>query len=65
MIVSNNKYCIASRSFPLKFYLYHGSETDELNHECLMSYTDCETALKEFDDPEQYHILQVKVTYEI
>lgn len=65
MIISHNKYCIASKSFPLKFYSYNGVETDELFYLNMMSYEKCETVLKEFDDPEQYQILQVKVTFEI
>lgn len=65
MIISRNKYCIASKSFPLKFYSYNGMELDELLYLNMMSYEKCETVLKEFDDPEKYQILQVKVTFEI
>lgn len=65
MIISQNHYCIASKAFPLMFYLRHGSETNRLDNECMMSYKECEMALKDFDEPEDYQILQVKVTFEI
>ena len=63
MIISEEKYCIASKSFPLKFYRC-GNETDVLEHDVLMNKESCEHELSTYDEPEEFHILKVKVTYE-
>ena len=63
MIVSKEKYCIASKEFPLKFYRC-GCETDELEDDVLRSKESCEYELSTYDEPEEYQILKVKVTYE-
>lgn len=65
MIISNKKYCVASKAFLLTFYIHNGSETNILDNDCMMSYKECEMTLKDFDEPENYQILQVKVTFEI
>lgn len=63
MIISEEKYCIASKTFPLKFYLY-GNETDILDNDVLRSKKCCEDELSTYDEPDNCHILKVKVTYE-
>lgn len=63
MIISNEKYCIASNSFPLKFYK-HGNEFDALEESLLMDIKSCEDELKTYDEPEDYFILKVLTTYE-
>lgn len=63
MIISEEKYCIVSKEFPLKFYC-DGEGTDVLKHNVLMSKENCEYELSTYDDPEEFHILKVKVTYE-
>ena len=63
MIISKEKYCIASKSFPLKFYRC-GNEIDTLEDDVLRSKESCEDELKTYDEPEEFHILKVQVTYE-
>lgn len=64
MKISEEKYCIASKNFPLKFYDRDGRELDFFNHYILMSEQDCEYEIDIFDEPEKLQILKVKVTYE-
>ena len=64
MIISKDMYCITSKSFPLKFYRC-GNETDELIHDVLMSKESCEDELQTYDEPEEFQVLNVKVTYEL
>lgn len=47
MIISNEKYCIASNSFPLKFYK-HGNGFDALEESLLMDKKSCEDELKTY-----------------
>ena len=63
MILRKEMYCIASRSFPLKFYR-NGYEIDELDIDVLRNKEGCEYELETYDEPELYQILKVKVTYE-
>lgn len=63
MVVTKEMYCIASKSFPLKFYRC-GNETDELDEDVLRSKESCEYELETYDEPELCQILKVKVTYE-
>ena len=63
MIISEEKYCIASKEFPLKFYRC-GNETDYFEHDLLRSKESAEDELNTYDEPEEYQILKVKVTYE-
>ena len=63
MIVTEEKYCIASKEFPLKFYI-DGNDTDYFTQEVLMSKEDCEYELSTYDEPDQLQILKVQVTYE-
>lgn len=64
MIVSKEKYCIVSKSFPLKFYT-NGEEHDNIEDVYLMSKENCEDELSTYDEPEEFHILKVKVSYEL
>lgn len=63
MIIYEEKYCIASKDFPLKFYHY-GNEIDVFEQNMLMSKEDCEYELSTYDNPEGFHILKVQVRYE-
>jgi len=63
MIVRQYRCCIASRTFPLKFYL-DGQEHDEFDGVLLRSYQECEKELQTYDEDADCQILQVKVTYE-
>lgn len=64
MIIKKEKYCIASKTFPLKFYS-SGEERDHIDDEfVLMSKEACDNELKTYDDPEECQILKVVVTYE-
>lgn len=64
MKITKEKYCIASKSFPLMFY-EEGVEYDDI--EDLVLFTSkkaCEDELKDYDEPEECQILRVLVTYE-
>lgn len=63
MIISEEKYCIASKSFPLKF-MQDGEEYDSIDDIVLMTKESCEYELSTYDEPEEFQILKVKVTYE-
>lgn len=65
MIITKEKYCIATKSFPLMF-LYGGTELDTLDDDVLtVSKEYCENELRTYDEPENYQILKVTVSYEI
>ena len=64
MIISEIKYCIASKDFPLKFCDKNGNETHRFNHYLLMNSEEAEHELSIFDDPEEFQILKVEVSYE-
>lgn len=63
MIISKDKYCIISKSFPLKFYR-DGYGIDNLEDDMLMSEEECQDELSTYDEPDGFHILKVQVTYE-
>ena len=63
MIISEEKYCIASKEFPLKFYRC-GNETDYFHNDLLRSQESAEDELNTYDEPEKFQVLKVKVTYE-
>ena len=63
MIIFEEKYCIISKEFPLRFYR-DGNEIDTLEHDMLMSKEDCEYELSTYDEPENFRILKVQVNYE-
>ena len=64
MIITEEKYCIASKSFPLRFYRF-GNETDTLEYDVLRSKDSCDDELKMIHDPNEFQILKVKISYEI
>lgn len=65
MIIKKEKYCIASKTFPLKFFMF-GVEHDSIDDSLLLvSKEECEEELKTYDEPEECQILKVVVTYEI
>ena len=63
MIISEEKYCIASKEFPLKFCRC-GNETDYFENDLLRSKESAEDELSTYDEPEKFQVLKVKVTYE-
>lgn len=63
MIISEEKYCIASIEFPLKFYRC-GNETDYFEQDLLRSFESATDELSTYDEPEKFQILKVKATYE-
>lgn len=64
MIISKEMYCIASKSFPLKFYRC-GNETDELELDVLRSKESCEDELQTYDEPETFQILKIQLSFEL
>lgn len=64
MIFSKDKFCIASSTFPLKFYK-DGYEADLFDDGVLRSYEDCQKELQTYDDLNGHQILNIKVTYEL
>ena len=64
MIISKEKYCIASKDFPLKFYI-DGEEYQNIEDAYLMDKEWCEKELAQYDEPEELQIIKVQVTYEI
>ena len=66
MKIEKTMHCIASKTFPLKFYDYNGNECECLDdRNVLMTYAECEKDLKDYDESEDYQILAVRITYEI
>lgn len=63
MIIREEKYCIASKDFPLKF-CNNGEEMDCFEQAELMSKEDCEYELSTYDEPDKFQILKVQVEYE-
>lgn len=64
MKLVKERYCIASKSFPLMFY-EEGTEYDDIEDLVLfMNEKACEDELNRYNDPEECQILKVKVTYE-
>ena len=64
MIIGNNKYVIATKSFPLEFDNGYGNMVSDFNGSYLGTYDEMKTQLGYFDEPDKYQILEVKVTYE-
>ena len=64
MKIEKTMHCIASKTFPLKFYRC-GNETDELEDDVLRTYESCVDELKTYDESEEFQILAVRVTYEV
>lgn len=64
MIISKEKYCIASKSYPIKFYM-DGIEYDDVEDVYLTTKERCEKELEIYDVPEEFEIIKVMVTYEL
>lgn len=66
MKIEKTMYCIVSITFPLKFYDYNGCECKSLEDKnVLMTYAECIERRNNYDEPEKYYILPVRITYEI
>lgn len=65
MKMTTERYCIVSKSFPLMFCDEKGYECDDIEDAAffLIKKT-CEDELNTYDEPENFQILNVKVTYE-
>lgn len=65
MKVIEENYCIASKTLPLKFYDHNGNESNFIEP-CVLFFDkeECEKELKIYDEPNEYQIIKVKVTYE-
>ena len=66
MIIEKKMYCIVGKQpFPLLFYC-DGYSYSVLDESVLSNtYEDCEKELETYDEPEEFQIVPVKVTYEI
>ena len=64
MIFKRDRFCIASSTFPLKFYK-DGYEAELFDDGVLRNYDDCQKELQTYDNLEPYQILNIKVTYEL
>ena len=64
MIISKEKYCIASKSYPIKFYM-DGVEYDDVEDVLLTDKEYYEDELKTYDEPENFQIIKVMGTYEL
>ena len=63
MRISREKYCIVTKSYPLKF-IQNGEGCDDIEEVYLTSKEDCEYVLSTFDEAEKHQIIKVNVTYE-
>ena len=65
MKMTKERYCIASKTFPLMFQDGEGYGCDDIEDAMLfLTKKTCEDELDIFDKPENFQILNVKVTYE-
>lgn len=64
MIIETEKYCIATKDFPLQFDDGEGNSVSDFRYAHLDSYEYMKSELEHFDEPENFQILKVKVTYE-
>lgn len=66
MKIEKTMHCIASKTFPLKFYDYNRCECESMDDKnVLMTYAECVAQLENYDEPEECQILAVRITYEI
>lgn len=65
MIIAQYYYCVVNKTFPIKFYDSEMDEYDDLEFHCLMSKEMCELSIKHSDEPDDYRIIPVRVSYEI
>lgn len=66
MIIKNEKYTIATKDYPIKFDDGNGNPVDDLDDAYLeLSYDNAKSRLENcFDEPDEFQILKVKVSYE-
>lgn len=64
MVLKKEMYCIASKTFPITFYM-DGYAKDYLDFDVLATKKECENELQTYDEPDECQILKVKVTFEI
>lgn len=66
MKIESEKYVIASRTFPLEFDDGNGENVNDINEAFLYPLEgSAEAELECFDEPENYRVLRIKITYEI
>lgn len=64
MIVEKIKYVVATKDYPLCFSDSNGHFRSDFAKADLSTYELCESELRQMKNPENYQILQVKITYE-
>lgn len=64
MIIEEEKYCIATKSFPLEFDDGRGNMVNDFKDAYLSPYEMTEKYLSYYDEPDEYQLLKVKITYE-
>ena len=65
MKITNKKYVIATKDFPLEFDDGNGNRLDNIEDARLYNdMEDVNSVLQYFDDPDGHQIIQVNVTYE-
>lgn len=65
MIIKNKKYVIISNDYPLKFYTGDGCLDDFFEEAVLYeSKEQVNGELSTFDEPENFRIVEVDITYE-
>lgn len=65
MKITNKKYVIATKDFPLEFDDGNGNRLDNIEDARLYNdMEDVNSVLQYFDDPDEHQIIQVNVTYE-
>jgi hypothetical protein len=65
MKIQHDRYVIATNAYPIQFDDGSGYSVDEID-KAMMWFTQqyAEEELKKFDEPEEYKIIKVKVSYE-
>lgn len=65
MKITNKKYVIATKDFPLEFDDGNGNRLDSIEDARLYNdMEDAKSVLQYFDDPDEHQIIQVSVIYE-
>jgi len=66
MRIKFNRYAIVSKEKPIEFIDESCDTTDNIEDAMLNDSEEiANSVLKTFDDPEEYEILHVKITYEL
>ena len=63
MIIEDEKYCIVEKTFPLNFYV-DGYGYSRFGSDVLYEKEACEAELATYDEPNNFQIIKVKITYE-